>query len=169
MTVITEDSLEFTFPTGYEAFKLDEVSYYRSHLQNKFSGTKSVDFVCYETNGTNAYLIEVKDYSTHARTKKIPIEEEISLKVRDSLWILSAIANECNDTNVSALARQFHAKTKIHVYLHLEQPYTARAFHPILSEANLTTALNRILKPVTGKARLSNITRNGSPWTVRRI
>jgi len=169
MPVIVEDNLEFSFPNTFEAFKLDNVQYYLSHLQSKFGGSKSVDFVCYEKNGPRAYLIEVKDYSVHARTKSVPIENEISLKVRDSLWILSAIANQSGDQNISAKAREFHRKTSVSVYLHLEQPHTLRAFHPIISETNLTIALNKILKKISGKTRISNTRTQGLPWTVRRI
>ena len=83
MTEIEEGDLKFTFPDHCEAHKYDEWAFYRNQFQSVAGGSKAVDIVC--VSGDTAWLIEIKDYRRHPRTKVIDIDDELARKVRDTL------------------------------------------------------------------------------------
>ena len=115
MTEITEEALTFTFPSSWQVSKADEWSFYRNQFAKRFDGvrlackkcnaevrcrecntvktigTKAVDILAIDSESV-AWLIEVKDYRRHQRTKAINLADEIAVKVRDSLAMFIVLA-----------------------------------------------------------------------------
>ena len=95
-TSIAEGALTFTFAADAEASKYDDWSFYRNQFQQGcFTDNKAVDLLC-ELN-RSAWLIEVKDYRAHARTKAVDLADEVAIKVRDTLAGLVAARVGAND------------------------------------------------------------------------
>ena len=84
MTVIREGTLDFHFEATATASQYDAWAFYRRQFQNHCSlDNKAVDLVC--RAGTVAWLIEVKGYRQHPRSKVIDLADEVAIKVRDTL------------------------------------------------------------------------------------
>lgn len=100
---IEEGRLTFTFPVGSLASKYDAWSHYRNQFQSVCGGAKAVDIVYAESKV--GWLIEVKDYRVHSRTKASDLAEEVAIKVRDTLaGLVSARcnANEAEERRVES-------------------------------------------------------------------
>ncbi|MFO1416251.1 MAG: hypothetical protein U1F28_03705 [Acinetobacter sp.] len=91
---IIEGQLTFSF-TEPNATKYDEWSFYRNQFNAVCGGTKAVDLLYLEQQ--NFWLIEIKDYRQHTRTKTIDLADEIALKVRDTLAGLVAAQVNANE------------------------------------------------------------------------
>jgi len=147
MTSFNEGRLTFSFPAPLRADQYDSWSFYRNQFNGAFGGTKAVDFICVDAD--NTWLIEVKDYRGHTRTKLIDMADEVALKVRDSLAGLAAAACNANDADERALARRAIKKRRLRVVLHLEQPRTASKLFPRpVDPSNLVIKLKQTLKAV---------------------
>ena len=116
MTVLSEDRLQFTFGPSCRAEKYDEWSFFRNQFQSMCGGAKAVDMVCISNN--TSWLIEIKDYRRHKRTKPQALGDEIAMKVRDTLAGLLAAKMNAND-----IAEKDFAKKAIQNKYH-------RRFHP---------------------------------------
>lgn len=124
-----EGELIFTFPT--DASKYDEWSHYRNQFINTCQGAKAVDLVFLDTaDQTICWLIEVKDYRVHARTKPIDLAEEIAMKVRDTLAGLLSAKWHATNSDERRYARKLTQATKVRVVLHLEQPAKTSRLRP---------------------------------------
>jgi len=167
---LTEGALAFTFLQGAIADHYDRWSFYRNQFQNGCAqDNKAVDLVCRFRQET--WLIEVKDYRTHARTKVIDLADEIAAKVRDTLAGLVAACCNANDAKERDLARQLLSAKRIRVVLHLEQPVTKSRLYPrgIIEPDKLTQKLRSKLKALDPHPRIAS-TRNpalGVPWSVQ--
>ena len=142
---LTEGALRFSFSESCTVAQYESWAFYRNQLQ-RMTGTKAVDFVC--INGHQAYLIEVKDYRFHPRTKPILLSDEVALKVRDTLAGLAAAR-----VNANVPCEQQTAQTALNcrrwrVVLHLEQPRTSRKLRPTALLANVLQKLRPSLKSV---------------------
>ncbi len=178
MPTLTEAELTFTFPEGWRATKLDEWSFYKDqfmklcsglqstcakcdanlHCQNcgtsKNVGIKAVDFVAIDTQDTT-WLIEVKDYRRHRRTKAIDIGSEIALKVRDTLATIAAASRNANNPTEKALALAALASSHFRIVLHLEQPKTsAKLFPHAKDRADFVQKLKQLLRSVDPRPRV---------------
>ena len=92
MTTIPEGTLTFFFPDGCEASKYDKWAFYQERFQSVAGGSKAADFICL-ADGV-AWLIEVKDYRQHPRTKPSNLGYEVAVKIRDALsGLATAYAN----------------------------------------------------------------------------
>lgn len=81
--ILKEGRLIFLFDDSFQqAKKYDELEFYRLHFC-RIQETKAVDIICIDSE--NTYLIEIKDYSHHSRTKTEPLHQEIAKKIRDSI------------------------------------------------------------------------------------
>ena len=132
MCKIIEGKLEFIFPDGWKALKLDGTEFYRKHFQN-FADSKCVDIASFQANGGELWLIEVKDYRINRRTKTLDLFDELALKVRDSLALLflAKCKPEINSFNFVHIAAD---KPKIRVVLHLEQTAKPSKLYPHIVE-----------------------------------
>ena len=170
MTEISEGDLTFTFPDHCRAGKYDEWSFYRNQFKFVAGGSKAVDIVC--VSGDAAWLIEIKDYRRHPRTKLIDIDDELASKVRDTLAGLAAASSNANSCDEQALARRtLQGRCRWRVALHLEQPSVRSRLRPQpFDVANVLSRIrSRKLKAVDAHPvildRAAN--RRDIPWTVR--
>lgn len=137
MTEIIEGALTFRFPTDSQAGKYDDWSFYRNQFQSIAGRCKAIDILCVEEGAS--WLIEVKDYRRHPRTKVMDIAEEVAIKVRDTLAGLAAASKYANDQNERNLATQALEKPKWRVVLHIELPNQPDSLYS--HSTNLTTLL----------------------------
>ena len=132
---IIEGQLTFSF-TEPNATKYDEWSFYRNQFNAVCGGTKAVDLLYLEQQ--NFWLIEIKDYRQHTRTKTIDLADEIALKVRDTLAGLVAAQVNANEQIERDFAKEALKKKRIRVVLHLEQPiHTSRLFPRAINPADV--------------------------------
>lgn len=92
---IVEGRLTFSFPAQSVATKYDEWTHYRNQFNSAFGGTKAVDFLHISNN--QGWMIEVKDYREHSRTKPADIADEVACKVRDTLAGLISVKYHATD------------------------------------------------------------------------
>lgn len=169
MTEIAEGALRFRFPSGCEASKYDDWSFYRNQFQSVANDSKAVDIVC--VKGNVCWLIEVKDYRRHRRTKTIDIPDEIALKVRDTLAGLAAAASNANEIQERTHAARALASRKWRIVLHLEQPPVRSKLwrYPMSPAALLQKLRTKKIKAIDAHPMVCNRnTAHGrTPWTVR--
>ena len=170
MTEIREGDLTFTFPDDCEADKYDEWSFYRNQFHSVAGGSKAVDILCVSVDA--AWLIEIKDYRRHTRTKLIDIDDELARKVRDTLAGLAAASSTANCRDEQTLARRALQRRRWRVALHLEQPNARSRLRPRpFDVANVLARIrnSRKLKAVDAHPVILDLEANhpGIPWSVR--
>jgi hypothetical protein len=182
MPSITEGRLTFGFPNGWQASKLDNWSFYRNQFQRIGAarlpcskcgspcavGSKAVDIVAIDT-GRCCWIIEVKDYRQHSRTKAIDLADEIALKVRDTLAALVAASTNGNDADEKKRAVAALRCRRLRIVLHLEQPAIhSKLFPRAIAPAHVLQRLKQLVKAidphplVVESAGVQKV-----PWSVR--
>lgn len=145
-SIITEGALTFTFPPNSTASKYDEWSHYRNQFQ-KVGDSKAVDMVLAE--GSIAWLIEVKDFRQHPRTKAIELADEIAIKARDTLAGLVSAGCNAADADEKNCARALIRAKTIRVVCHLEQPDKQTRLRPKAIEPDkLLLKLKTLIKAI---------------------
>ena len=160
MRSMREGDLLFTFPDA-RVGQVDQWAFYR----NTFSiiqGTKTVDFV-YALED-ECWLIEVKDYRVHPRTKSLELCDEIAFKARDTLAILAGARRNASNDDEQSLARRAFRSARWRVALHLEEPRTSRAQHD--RRANIKSKLKRLLRGIDPHPVVSDRSFGHVPWSV---
>ena len=168
MTEIREGDLKFSFPDHCEASKYDDWAFYRNQFKSVAGGSKAVDVLCLTEDAT--WLVEVKDYRQHPRTKLTDLGDEIAIKVRDTLSGLAAASANANDNEERTLARRMLAKRRWRVALHLEQPRARSRLRPQPFDiANVELKLRGQLKPIDAHPLVLDrqTVRDDIPWTVQ--
>lgn len=170
MIEIGEGDLTFTFPEDCEAGKYDGWSFYRNRFRYVAGGSKGVDILC--VSGDAAWLIEIKDYRQHPRTKLVDIDDELASKVRDTLAGLAAASSNADGRGERLLARRALQRRRWRVALHLEQPNARSRLRPQPFDiANVLSRIrnNRKLKAIDAHPVILNrgTTRPDIPWAVR--
>ncbi len=146
-SVIREEALTFTFPANGMASKYDEWSHYRNQFQRVCGASKAVDIVFAEDG--IAWLIEVKDFRQHARTKAIELPEEIAIKVRDTVAGLVSAKCAASDADEKRCARALVRANTIRVVCHLEQPAKHSRLRPRAIEPDkLVLKLRTLIKAI---------------------
>ena len=168
MMEIEEGDLTFSFPDHCEAGKYDDWAFYRNQFRSVAGGSKAVDVLCLADDA--AWLVEIKDYRAHSRTKTTALCDEVAIKVRDTLSGLAAASANANDAGEQALARRALAIRRWRVALHLEQPNESSRLRPIAFDpANMKKKLRQVLKAIDAHPAI--VDRQGShpgiPWTAR--
>lgn len=133
---IVEGKLTFTFPNSWQALKYDETSFYQKHFQ-KLGESRCVDIVAFET-GTDdqLWLLEVKDYRLHPRSKTEELFGEIARKVRDTLANLY-LALRHEEADCYAFAQLASRKQTIRVVRHFEHHKNHQKLYPqVVSRTN---------------------------------
>ena len=159
--------LKLLFPDHCEAVRYDTWDFYRKSFQSIVSGTKAVDILCIAQDAS--WLIEVKDYRQHPRTKPIDLGDEVARKVRDTLSGLAAASANAQDSGERGLAIRALAKQRWRVALHLEQQ-TGSALRPqAINSADVLQKLRRQLKAIDAKPLVLNrqTSNLAEPWTVQ--
>ena len=70
MPTVTEGKLRFTFADDWNLSKYDDWLHYRIQFIEVCDGIKAIDVLALEPKGC-CWLLEIKDYREHARTKAI--------------------------------------------------------------------------------------------------
>ena len=168
-TELSEGSLTFSFPGHCTATWYDEWAFYRSRFQSVAGGSKAVDVLCLTDDV--AWLIEVKDYRRHPRTKPSCLSAEVAAKMQDTLSGLAAASANANERCEQAMARRaLAAKRRWRVVLHLEQPNVRSKLRPRpIDPAHVKQELKRSLKAIDAHPTVADRKRPpaGAPWTVQ--
>lgn len=126
---LTEGKLKFQFPAGWMGSAYDTWTYYRKQFEKACSANhKAVDFIVKDADSC-IWLIEVKDYREHRRTKTLSVWDEMATKVRDSLAGLMAAKYANGHDRQSEAVHLIKAKT-LRVVLHFEQPRKTSKLFP---------------------------------------
>jgi hypothetical protein len=168
MIVLTEGRLSFTFLESCIAEKYDDWLFYRNQFQNTCSGSKAVDMVCLSNN--TSWLIEIKDYRHHQRTKPQDIGDEVANKVRDTLAGLVAAKMNAKEANEQQFAKKVLQCESIKVVLHLEQPQKkSKLFPQAIDPVAVKQTLKRQLKAIDAHPRVvdKNNLSSDMGWTVQ--
>jgi hypothetical protein len=145
--ILPEGRLTFTFAAGAIASKYDEWSHYRNQFNSAFGGTKAVDMVYADQRV--GWLIEVKDYREHRRTKTIDLADEIAAKVRDTLAGLVSAQLYANDADEQRVAKLLLRCRQLRIVLHLEQPAKHSKLRPrAIDPAAVLIKLRPLVKAV---------------------
>ena len=139
----------------------DRWAFYR----NRFSvipRTKAVDFVY--ALADERWLVEVKDYRAHPRTKSLDLCDEIALKVRDTLAMLAGARRNANNDHERTLARSAFRSTRWRVAVHLEVARPTRASND--PRANVKTKLKRLVRAIDPHPVVSDMSSGRVPWNV---
>lgn len=120
MTALNVDGIAFDFPANWKICKYDESAFYRRQFVRVKNGIKAIDVI--GVVGRTAWLIEVKNYRIHVRTKPKELDEEVAAKVCDTLAALLPIKVNAASDEEREFAQQVLACNRIRVVLHLEQP-----------------------------------------------
>lgn len=132
-----------------------------------WSGIKSIDLLAIGPEKV-AWLIEVKDYRVHQRTKAIDIADEVAHKVFDTLAALLPAKVGSDDENEKEIASRITRAKKLRVVLHLEQPTKHSKLRPrAINPADVKQKLRSLLKPVDAHPFISEISNMGPlKWKV---
>ena len=147
MTEIDVEGLKFSFPDSWSATKYDNWSFYRNQFQRIGSGVKAVDLIALSQD--TMWMIEVKDYRLHRRTKAIDLDQEFAEKVIYTLSGLLPAKVNANDVEERGFASRSLRLTRIRLVLHLEQPAKrSKVFPRAINPANVQLKLRKKLKAV---------------------
>lgn len=146
-------SLTFDFPDEWLIARFDEWTFYVNHFQKVAPGLKAVDLLGIEPGAQDSrsilWLIEVKDYRQHPRTKQIEVAEEIAGK---AAWTLSALLPAALNANLEderVAAGKALKCAAIRVVLHLEVPSTrSPVYNRRLDKANVLQKLKSRVKAI---------------------
>lgn len=118
---------------------------------------------------TCIWIIEVKDYRQHRRTKTVELPEEIALKVRDSLAALVAARANATDDEEKQLASAALLCSRLRVVLHLEQPTRhSKLFPRGIDPAKVKQRLKQLIKAIDPHPLVLEISQmKGVAWTVQ--
>ncbi|WP_340120876.1 hypothetical protein [Methylobacter svalbardensis] len=142
------DGLNFDFPDDWLVSKYDDWSFYRNQFITIKNGIKSLDLLAVDLNKT-AWLIEVKDYRLHPRTKPSELGIEVAHKVFDTLAAIIPAKIHATDPDEKQLARAVSASRKLRVVLHLEQPTKHSKLRPrAINPVDVQQKIRQLLKPV---------------------
>jgi len=168
MTIsLQEGRLTFHFPDDAKVGRYDKWVFYREHFNKCCGGAKAVDFIYVDDDTT--WLIEVKDYRVHQRTKAIDLGDEVAMKVRDTLAGLVAAQCNANNDNEKRLARMALRNRCLRVVLHLEQPTKqSKLFPRAIEPANLKTKVKQTLRSIDAHPKIvsQHNLRSNMCWTV---
>jgi len=167
MTTITEGALTFSFSSSGNSEKYDDWSFYRNKFGNVCGGSKAVDIIHIEESET--WMIEIKDYRVHRRTKVIDLGDEVALKVRDTLAGLVAAKFNATDMIEKQFSKRAIAAKKVHVVLHLEQPRKhSKLFPRAIDPSKILLKLKQRLKAIDAHPKVvdQNSLKPNMSWTV---
>jgi hypothetical protein len=166
MTVLDVDGLKFDFPASWSASKYDDWSFYRNQFMRIGSGVKAVDLIALSAD--TAWMIEVKDYRVHRRTKTVDIHQEYADKVMYTLAALLPAKVNANDISERDFAAKTLRATQLRLVLHLEQPEKhSKLFPRAIDPANVQLKLRQRLKAIDPHPIVAETAKmHGLQWSV---
>jgi len=163
MPELNIDGLDFVFPSGWQASKYDEWSYYRNQFAKQRDGLKAVDALVV-TPEKCAYLIEVKDYRHPDTDKPSQLPQAVADKVLHTLAALLPARLLANDEKERAFASAILDCQQLQIVLHVEQPPRHR---PIIDMADLKQQLRHLLRAIDPHVKVSCAANMANlPWTL---
>lgn len=161
------DGLNFEFPAGWLASKFDEWTFYREQFSRMRNGIKALDLLALDTHKIG-WLIEVKNYRIHARTKPSDLGDEVAHKVFDTLAAMPPARINANDPAEKGMAQALLGAKKYRVILHLEQPTKHSKLRPrAINPADVQQKLRQLMKPVDAHPCVVEMGRMGLlAWSV---
>ena len=170
MPSLPEGKLRFDFPDGWEVTQYDGWAFYKNQFKDSCCGNKAVDFLAHHPDEDPLWLIEVKDYRHHRRTKTIHVWDEMAIKARDTLaGLVAAKANASNlDKQWATVALR---KPKLRFVLHLEQPTRhSKLFPRAIDPARVQEKIRQLIKPIDAHPRVTELNDMAHvPWSVKSI
>ena len=166
---IAADGLSFCFPDGWEATKFDDWAYYRNQFSKAHKEIKAVDILALSPDKATLWLIEVKDFRAHPRTKSIPLQEEIWNIVFDTLAALLPAGVHATG-HEQQFARAAGRVKNIRVVFHGEQPVKHRSLFPqSYTPADIQQKFKALFKAIDPRALVvsSRTMPARIPWTVQ--
>ena len=169
-----EGGLTFSFPDEWSICRPEDTSFYSRHFSNFCGGCKEMDFLAYDPGRSTLWLIEVKDYRQHGRTKPTDLVDEVAEKTRDVFAMLPlAVVRDGagvggSQVQIGEFWRRASAATQLRVVLHCELPTSpSKLFPGVKDAANLLTKLRQQLRVVDPHALFMNRSRSQVlPWSV---
>lgn len=142
------DGFRLTVPVGWWIWKYDDSSFHRNQFQNFAGGRKAVDAVVLSDQG-ELWLVEVKDYRRHRRTKPGSVFAETASKVRATLAGLATARVKANDAAELHMAHQAMQCGRVRVALQLVQgAKPSRLFPRLVDPLDAALELRRAARPV---------------------
>lgn len=161
------DGMTLTMPAGWWAWKYDDSAFHRNQFQRFAGGSKAVDAVAMAADGA-LWLIELKDYRHHPRTKPSSVFAEVALKVRATLAGLAIARLRANDLTEKSRAQQAMACTQIRVALQLAQSARpSRLFPQVLDPQDAQLQMKRALAAIDAHPMciVGTMHHRRCPWT----
>ena len=145
--IIQENRLTFRFSELALSTQYDGWIHYRRRFNSASGGTTAVDLLHSQSN--TGWLIEIKDYRDHPRTKAIDLADEVACKVRDTLAGLISARLHAQDVEERRIAQEMLKRDTLRVVLHLEQPHRQKRLRPkAIDPAALSQKLKALLKSI---------------------
>ena len=152
------DGLSFDFPDDWQAGRYDDWSFYRNQFARMWNGIKAIDLLAVDPQRT-AWLIEVKDYRIHQRTKPSELAEEMARKVFDTLAAILPAKLHAPDRQEQSLAKAVAGARAMRVVLHLEQPAKQSKLRPVaINPADVKQKIRQLLKPIDAHPMVVDMT-----------
>jgi hypothetical protein len=168
MTSITVDDFQFALPGGWSALDYDKCTFYREHFNN-VAASKATDLLALSPTVDELWLVEIKDYRRHRRTKSIDLFAEVATKARDTLAGLAAARIRAYDAQTRDFAQSAAGVGLIRVVLLLEQPSRpSKLFPQVLDPANGRVALRKAVRAIDPHPVLGNSSELSAKtaWTI---
>lgn len=167
MPIIHVEGLAFAFPDRWETSKYDDWSFYRNQFAKMWNGIRALDLLAVDPDHT-LWLIEVKDYRKHARTKLSDLGDEVAHKVFDTLAAMLPAKIYASDSHEVKMAKAVLGAKRLRVVLHLEQPSKHSTLRPrAINPRDVQQVLRRLLKPIDAHVFVAETTRMGTlAWRV---
>ncbi|MBN1928415.1 MAG: hypothetical protein JW764_02605 [Chlorobiaceae bacterium] len=162
------DGLIFSFPENWKIAKYDDWAFYRNQFSRMWNEIKAVDMIALDLSST-FWLIEVKDYRVHRRTKPTCLPNEVAGKVFDTLAAMLPAKINASNVEEKQMASDISSTQKIRVVLHLEQPpQNSKLFRRAIDPADVQQKIRKLIHPVDAhpkvveKSEMRNL-----EWSVR--
>jgi hypothetical protein len=142
------EGMRLTVPLGWWVWKYDDSAFHRKQFQSFAGGSKAMDAVALAADGT-LWLIELKDYRRHLRSKPTSVFAEVAAKVRATLAGLATARTRANDQDEQRLARLAMGCQRIRVALQLAQPVKpSRLFPQVVDPIDAEIQLRREVRAI---------------------
>ena len=162
----TVDGLRLDMPGGWWVWKYDDSAFHRNQFQNFAGGSKAVDAVALAMDDT-LWLIEIKDYRRHRRSKPASVFVEVAEKVRATLAGLATARTRASDQDERNRAAQAMRCGRIRVALQLAQPVKpSRLFPQVVDPVDAEMQLRRAVRAIDPHALCAtgSIDDHRLPW-----
>ena len=164
-----EGKLRFIFFSDWQVVRYDGWSFHRQ-FQNICGGAKAVDFLAVTEDNNITWLIEVKDYREHRRTKPSELPHEVACKFRDTLAGLVCARVNSNEPEERDMADLSLRTKQLRLALHLEQPLKhSKLFPKAYQPADIQQKLKTLTKAIDPHPLVLDMQSDSTDWQVENI